>query len=420
MGTFHKAFSEEMAKVPRLLLLTLVKEKLSTEGFAKHRGLAEALTNHCINGGGDKFEWDDGVLSNYAPQKLEISFSKKDAARLTELADTFMEQLPEIVEDISKSAAEKLLKTLKRTWPEQAAYQMAVFNGFSGRLEARWGKGFDLLRMLLTICHDLVLESVKRLRTSKTQKNRVLRDLMVRLHARACQITAEIITLMENGFADGAMARWRTLYEVGVVTAVIAEAGEELAKSYIQHEVIESKFAMDEYARCHVALGYKPFPKRERQRTERAFAAAVRAHGGDFGKPYGWAAVHLKKKKVTFRDLEHAAQRSAMRSYYKMASYSVHADTPKSIFYRLGVIGDQSIVIAGATDAGFTEPAQNTAFTLVQITGLLLADRMSNLDAMIKLRVLTMIRDEVPNTFFRAARKLKRDHTKFSAVKSRD
>jgi len=239
---------------------------------------------------------------------------------------------------------------------------------------------------------------------------------MVRLHARACQITAEIITLMKNGFADGAMARWRTLYEVGVVATVIADAGESLAKCYIQHEVIESKLAMDEYARCHVALGYKPIPHRERRRVERAFAAAVKAHGADFGKPYGWAAAHLKKKRVTFRDLEDAAQQSGMRSYYKMASYNVHADTPKSIFCRLGVIGDQSIVIAGATDAGFTEPAQNAAITLIQITGLLLADRASNLDVMTKLRALTMIRDEIPDSFMRTERKLKRDHARLSTM----
>jgi hypothetical protein len=419
MGTLHKAFSKELARVPRLLLLKLIKEKLSTEGFADQSGLAEALTDHCLNGGGDTFEWDDGGPSNDGPRNLVVSFSEKDTARLTELTNELMGRLPAIIENTSKDAAERLLKALKRKWPEQATYETGVFDSFRGRLEARWGEGFDLLRMLLTSCRELGEESAKRLRRSKAHKNRVLRSLIVRLHARACQITAEIITLIENGFADGAMARWRTLYEVGVVATVIADADETLAKCYIQHEVVESKLAMDEYARCHVALGYRPIPGREQRRIERAFAAAVKAHGGDFGKPYGWAAAYLKKKRVTFRDLEDAAQRSAMRSYYKMASYNVHADTPKSIFSRLGVIGDQSIIIAGATDAGFTEPAQNTAFTLVQITGLLLVNRASNLDVMIKLRTLTMIRDEVPDVFMRAERKLKRDHARFVAGKTR-
>jgi len=52
MGTIHKAFSKELAKVPRHLLLKLIKEKLSAGGFVDHPGLAEALTDHCLNGGG--------------------------------------------------------------------------------------------------------------------------------------------------------------------------------------------------------------------------------------------------------------------------------------------------------------------------------------------------------------------------------
>ena len=107
-----------------------------------------------------------------------------------------------------------------------------------------------------------------------------------------------------------------------------------------------------------------------------------------------------------------------MRSYYKMASYNVHADTPKSIFSRLGVLGDQSLILAGASDAGFTEPGQNAAFTLVQITTLLLSERMSNLDVMMRMQLLVMIRDEIPDAFMRADRKLQRDHAKLQSERA--
>ena len=356
------------------------------------------------------FTWDDGRPSEEPPRNLSLSFSEKDAIRLSQLTDEFVGRLPALIERMSKDAAERLAKTLQRTWPEQAIYEKAVLEDFRGRLEARWGRGFDLLRILLTSCRELGGKCANRLGRSRSKKNRVLRSLLVRLHARACQIAAEIVTLMENGFADGAMARWRTLHEVSVVATVVADGGEALARRYIEHEIVESKFALDEYTRCHAALGYKAPSTRERRRVERAFAAAVKAYGDEFGRPYGWAATHLRKKRVTFRDLEDAAQRSAMRSYYKMASYSVHADTPKSIFFRLGVVGDRSIVTAGATDAGFTEPAQNAAVTLVQITALLLEDRMSNLDVMSQLQALNIIRDKIPDAFMRAERKLERDH----------
>jgi hypothetical protein len=412
MGTIHKAFMGELAKVPRLILLKLITEKLAEQGLGDHTGLADALTDHCLKGDGDTFNWDDGAPSNDPPRDFAISFSEKDVLKLGELADKFMERLPAIIENTSKDAAERLLKTLKQRWPEQAAYERAVLEGFKERLEARWGKGFNLLRMLLIGCRELGEETATQLPRSRSNKKRILRSLLVRLHARACQITTEIVTLIENGFADGAMARWRTLYEVGVVATVIADAGEALAWLYLEHEVVESRFAMDEYDRCHEALGFRPLPKRVRRRVERAFAVAVKTHGADFGKPYGWAAAHLKKKRVTFRDLEDAAQRSAMRSYYKMASYNVHADTPKSIFSRLGVLGDQSLILAGASDAGFRDPGQNAAITLLQITAVLLSERMSNLDVMIKMQALTMIRDQIADAFMRADRKLQRDHAK--------
>ena len=175
---------------------------------------------------------------------------------------------------------------------------------------------------------------------------------------------------MENGFADGAMARWRTIYEIGVVATVISAGGDELAQRYMAHEAVELKLALDEYDRCHQALGFKPMSLKERRRVERAFKAAVNTHGPEFGKPYGWAAQHLGLKRVTFKELEDAADRSEMRSYYKMASYNVHADA-KGVFHRLGVLGDPSMVITGASDAGFVDPGQNTATTLVQITALL-------------------------------------------------
>ncbi len=55
MGTIHKAFMGELAKVPRLILLKLITEKLAEQGLGDHTGLADALTDHCLKGDGDTF-----------------------------------------------------------------------------------------------------------------------------------------------------------------------------------------------------------------------------------------------------------------------------------------------------------------------------------------------------------------------------
>jgi hypothetical protein len=83
------------------------------------------------------------------------------------------------------------------------------------------------------------------------------------LHVRACQVTDEIICLLENGLADGAMARRRTLHEIGMVAAVLSQHGEDMAEHHLAHEAVESKRAMVKYLTFAAALGYKPLSQRE-------------------------------------------------------------------------------------------------------------------------------------------------------------
>lgn len=406
MYGLHKAFLAEMAKAPAALLSKVISEKLAAEGQAERPGFVEALTKHVLRGGAEPFDWDDG-----SGDDVIINFTDADTKKLDELTKEFVSALPDVVMQTSSEAAKAILKTLKRDWPGQAEFERESLEGFRRRLEARWGKGFDGLRMLLTMAREMGGEVHTRARRSRSNRNQAIRSVLLRLHTRACQVTAEIITLIENGFADGAMARWRTLYEIGVVATVISDGGDELAQRYMAHEAVESKLALDEYDRCHQALGFKPMSLNERRHVERAFKAAVDAHGPEFGKPYGWAAQYLGLKRVTFKELEDAADRSGMRPYYKMASYNVHADA-KGVFHRLGVLGDPSMVIAGASDAGFVEPGQKTAITLVQITALLFRDRISNLDTMIRTQLLMLVRDEIPGALVKASRSLDRDHAR--------
>lgn len=322
------------------------------------------------------------------------------------------DELPRLIEEVSKKFPKDLLKVLKSSWPEREAYETALHLDFQERLTERWGEAFSLMRMLLTTCREMGEAALKRLAKSRSDKKRITRSILLRLHARACQITAEIITLMENGFADGAMARWRTLYEIGVVAAVIADAGDEVARRYIDHDAIESKAALDEYDRCYALLGYRPVPVRERERTEHAYQTLVRKYGQDFRSPYGWAAMLLKRKRPTFGDLETAAQRSLMRPHYKMASYNVHAG-PKGIMFRLGLLTDQEQIIAGASNAGFLDPGQNAAFTLTQITVLLYEGRMSKFDSILEVKTLALLRDEISRVLAQADRRLRRDHAAF-------
>jgi hypothetical protein len=57
----------------------------------------------------------------------------------------------------------------------------------------------------------------------------------------------EIIVLLENELADGAMARWRTLHEITTVAILIEKYGEDVAERYVNNQIVESKKAPAAY-----------------------------------------------------------------------------------------------------------------------------------------------------------------------------
>ena len=56
-----------------------------------------------------------------------------------------------------------------------------------------------------------------------------------------------------------------------------------------------------------------------------------------------------------------------MRSHYQMGNDNVHAGI-KSMYVRLGLVGNYDGLLAGRSNGGLMEPGQNTAHTLTQIS----------------------------------------------------
>lgn len=234
----------------------------------------------------------------------------------------------------------------------------------------------------------------------------ILKDVLIRLHVRACQITAEIITLLENGFADGAMARWRTLHEIGIVMTLIHDHGEALAIRYVDHMAVEAYASKQQYSLCYEQLGYEPSSSEECKAIEDEYAQVGANYGKEFWEPYGWAHGYVArgaKGRLGLKELEASAGRSAMASHYKFASNNVHAG-PNALYYRLGLLSD-SILLAGASNAGLSEPGQNTALTFGYIS-ILLIKKCPTLDILVTMRVIEILRRKIPRVFAKAEKKV--------------
>jgi hypothetical protein len=260
-----------------------------------------------------------------------------------------------------------------------------------------------LLTMTREWCHNLSMRESRRLK----HKNKSTRKLLIRLLARACQVTDEILCLLENGFADGAMASWRTLHEIAVVAEVILPYGNDITERYIDHQAVESKRALDKYKVSAPSLGYKPMPARNQAKIAKAYDKAIATYGKTFKTDYGWAAKHLKKDRPTFADLETAAGRADMRAHHQMSNDNIHAGI-KGMYVRLGLMGNYEGLLAGRSNAGLTEPGQNTAHTLTQLAVLIgLAEPV--FDDYVIGDMLVTLRNEIPRSFARVDTRLKKE-----------
>lgn len=153
------------------------------------------------------------------------------------------------------------------------------------------------------------------------------------IHGRGLQQFLEIITLMKNGFADGAYARWRSLYELNIIASFIAKYGEKVAKSYISSHNTDDRY---EWARAC----------------------------GEFSS---------KKKHIRFNDIKEKANfpSKLWNQEYKLSNEVIHPSS-QGTFNRIGTVTGEEVIAVGRTDFGLATPGEHSAITLAQLTGLFL------------------------------------------------
>lgn len=405
--TLQAMLEEQVGELPRLLATRLMRKKLEPFGCAKDDALVGRFVDHLLEGGGDGMVELGNEFDGVLPEDAVLKFDDADLAELERVVAEFREDLPDLMAGSARAASSTMLRRYKKKWAEWRPHALAEMDRFKGNLEGRWGKAFDLLRMFIELSRDQGCAFHRRASRRRSARRAHLDAALSHLHARAIQISSEIMTLMEGGFADGAMARWRTLHEVTCVAMVLDEGGDGLAERYLAHEFVEARKGLLQFRECHEALGYAPFSGREARRIERGYDAVIARFGREFGGDYGWVAAHLGVARPTFSQIEGAAGRAMMRSHYRLASHNVHAGA-KGIAYRLGAFERQHAAIAGASNVGFVEPGQNLALSLLHFTMLLLP-RGWTLDKLALLSALIELQGEIGPALARAERAISRD-----------
>lgn len=292
--------------------------------------------------GGEVFAFDDIVDDSLRRVAQGTGDSRLDIVRAHEEAVALVS---------------RLLDEERRSWSARRACETAigVINEYElHALDVAIGLSQSAFRQLTNRPHDSVPPAVAYAVSSQA----------VRAHATG----QEICALLRAGLPNGAFARWRTLHEVNVVSAVLLAGNRHTAQRFNSHRWV--MFARDaEHAGLIESYWSLPGPTPEVMR-----ARLVKKYGRQYAQTYGWAAEVTKRRldiqNPKWHHLEKLAQLAPRHgAKVKTAHHLVHADS-------LGVlhsIDSTGLLHSGATLQGIAEIAWQTVDALSDTSRSLIA-----------------------------------------------
>jgi hypothetical protein len=331
----------------------------------------------------------------------KVSFTKTDLRVFRRIERRRDRVLPDIVDTATTKLAGPLLKTLVERWPDQAKSEAEALEFFRRHHLQRWSAGLSGLAMMLTITRELGSQLAPRYSLEADQ----LPHVLIRLHGRACTVADEVLTLLQAGFGDAAMARWRTLHELAVTSMFLQQHGEMAAERFVAHEALDALKAAQLHQRHARRLGLKRLHRRQIDQLKRVAAKHLTAFGPSFKGAYGWAASGPNDYVRGFEDMEKRISLSHWRPSYKAASHQVHA-TANAMFAWIARYG-RSGFLGGRSVLGVADPGQCAAISLNQVSAaVVMCGRVEpQLDTIIMLKVLGLACTATINNFLKAHRR---------------
>lgn len=331
---------------------------------------------------------------------VRLGFSAREKRRLEgRLRRVNKSDCQSLVDSVLGYFPPRLLRQMKRNWPDHSARHRAATSRFEQRLWRHWRRPLGGYAMLISIADELGQEVNEEVRLRKRVP--AVADALTRLHARACQIAREIEVLLRTGYADGALARWRTLHEIVVVAYFIESHGRDMAERYLAHLDIENYRSALSYRDHTQRRRFAPLNQEHLAELQRRRDRLVTKYGPSFKEDYGWASSAFGGKRATFRDIEKATDLDHWRPDYKLASHNVHAG-PKGISFRLGLLEGEDLLLSGASMHGLADVGINAAISLIQITTIAM-NQATDLDRLCTVSAMLTLMDEVVVAFDQVA-----------------
>ena len=258
------------------------------------------------------------------------------------------------------------------------------------RVSEEWKEPLDLLSVLIALAKGVRSDFDDQFLENAALSDEIVFVTLAILHAKACQVSSEVLVLLRSGFADGAHARWRTLYELSAVSLFISKKGEEVAVRYLCHDLLERSKLARQYQQGKFPGELSQLQQEQIDSIASLQDSLLEAYGKRFKGDYGWAACELSGNPTLLRIAESVGLGCAYPAY-KLASTSVHASALSVFQSSAKETPLGNVVHANPIPIDLKSPGYNCGRSLEEITAVLLKSR-SGLDDRAKLKCGIILR----------------------------
>lgn len=176
------------------------------------------------------------------------------------------ESLKSIAMKYLESMSQDVMKNLEKDMPRMLREHRKIRDESEDRLYTRWKKPLDSLESLIVICLESGEDKKKKLSKGKNIIN-PKKVSLIKIHARAVQISYEILALIRGGFADGAHARWRSLHELAIITFFLRDNSDEVSERYLAHNMMKKFKESENYQKHHQGTRLSVYDKKRIRHT---------------------------------------------------------------------------------------------------------------------------------------------------------
>lgn len=302
-----------------------------------------------------------------------LSALRPTIEHLADEAEAYDEIDDETEESILQSGVDVLLDELARQHDTAIQEERANRTRMNASIRQSWGHALDFLDFFILV-NQHARRHIETMADINEKGENYQFDALMRLHVRALRVSREVASLLRAGFANGAIARWRTLHEIAAVANIVAEEGEEAGERFLKFKTAKDLFRVQtNYHEYLDELGFGEIEEETVEELKKKTEELTDEFGDDFDDVNGWAVKFVDSDgRVTVTDLIKEGGLENYLPFYALACDAIHAGAKGTLFHlglhEADIGGENEILLAGRSDIGFTDPAQLTAIMLYETT----------------------------------------------------